>query len=262
MQASFHRQRLPFEVHLNLTGDLMKPVIGFDITLPEKNYGVSNDIVQTVNIKLDQLREQPSELNKQVFALLLLNRFVGENPFASSGSSPFSAGAFARQSASKLLTEQLNKLAENLIQGVDINFDVTSIDDYTTGERRNKTDFNVSLSKNLLSERLRVTVGSNFELEGPNQSSQQANLGGDVAVDYKLSKDGRYMLRGYRKNEWEGVVEGYIIETGISFIITVDYNRFAEIFRRKKAKNTKTPAAAAPPPVQKPAGPHEPKNWP
>lgn len=243
-----YRQRLPFEVHLSLGGELLKPSVTFDIVLPEKNYGVSNDIVQNVTVKLDQLRQEPSELNKQVFALLLLNRFVGENPFASSGGGGFNAGAIARQSASKLLTEQLNKLAENLIQGVDINFDVTSIDDYTTGERRNKTDFNVSLSKNLLSERLKVTVGSNFELEGPNQSARQANLAGDVALDYKLSKDGRYMLRGYRKNEWEGVVEGYIIETGLSFIITVDYNKFAEIFRKRKNNKLKPAAAAAPPP--------------
>jgi translocation and assembly module TamB len=254
-----YRQRLPFEVHLVLKGDLLKPDITFDIVLPEKNYGVSNDIVQNVAVKLDQLRQEPSELNKQVFALLLLNRFVGENPFASSGSSPFNAGAFARQSASKLLTEQLNRLAENLIQGVDINFGVTSIDDYTTGERRNKTDFNVSLSKNLLSERLKVTVGSNFELEGPNQSAQQSNLAGDVAIDYKLSKDGRYMLRGYRKNEWEGVVEGYIIETGLSFIITVDYNKFVEIFRRRKANKNNKPAVTAPPPTQQPTS-NEPIN--
>jgi hypothetical protein len=33
--------------------------------------------------QLTQLRQQPDELNKQVFALLLLNRFIGENPFAS-----------------------------------------------------------------------------------------------------------------------------------------------------------------------------------
>ncbi|HEY0679656.1 MAG TPA: translocation/assembly module TamB domain-containing protein, partial [Chitinophagaceae bacterium] len=128
-----YRQRLPFEVHLKLRGALLKPQINFDIILPEKNYSVSNDIVQNVEVRLEQLRQEPSELNKQVFALLLLNRFVGENPFASSGENPFDAGRFARQSASKLLTEQLNRLAGNLIQGVDINFDVTSIEDYTTG---------------------------------------------------------------------------------------------------------------------------------
>jgi translocation and assembly module TamB len=244
-----YKQRLPFEVHLTLRGELLKPQIGFDIILPERNYSVSNDIVQNVTVRLDQLRQEPSELNKQVFALLLLNRFVGENPFASSGSSPFDAGTFARQSASKLLTEQLNKLAENLVQGVDINFDVNSIEDYTTGERRNRTDFNVSVSKNLLSDRLRVTVGSNFELEGPNQAAQQSNLAGDVAIDYKLSKDGRYMIRAYRKNEYQGVVEGYIIETGLSFILTLDYNKFAEIFRRKKANNRRNRPAALPPPA-------------
>lgn len=231
-----YMQKLPFEVHLRMQGELLKPLITFDIILPEKNYNVSNDIVQNVEVKLDQLRQQPSELNKQVFALLLLNRFVGENPFASSGSSPFDAGAFARQSASKLLTEQLNRLAENLIQGVDINFDVTSVDDYTTGERRNRSDFNVSLSKNLLSERLRVTVGTNFELEGPQQSQQNSGIADNVALDYKLSKDGRYMLRAYRKNEYEGVVDGYVIETGLSFIFTMDYNRFMEIFRKRRPR--------------------------
>jgi translocation and assembly module TamB len=252
-----YKQRLPFEVHLVLQGEMLKPQISFDIILPEENYNVSNDIVQNITVRLDQLRQEPSELNKQVFALLLLNRFVGENPFANSASSGFDAGSIARQSVSKLLTEQLNKLAENLIQGVDINFDVTSIDDYTTGERRNRTDFNVSLSKNLLSERLRVTVGSNFELEGPNQSAQQSNLAGDVAIDYKLSKDGRYMLRAYRKNEYEGVVEGYIIETGLSFIITVDYNKFAEIFRKKKANRNRRPAAPPPSSTQPAALPQQ-----
>ncbi len=244
-----YRQRLPFEVHLKMQGELMKPIITFDIILPEKNYSVSNDIVQNVETKLEQLRQEPAEMNKQVFALLLMNRFVGENPFVSSGSSPFDAGAFARQSASKLLTEQLNRLAENLITGVDLNFDLQSVDDYTTGERRNKTDFNVSLSKNLLSERLTVTVGSNFEIEGPQQTQQGTNIAGDVALDYKLSKDGRYMIRGYRKNEYEGAVEGYVIETGVSFIITLDYNRFAEIFRKKKVKKDDKPVTPPPAPA-------------
>jgi hypothetical protein len=269
---STYMQKLPFEVHLRMQGELLKPLITFDILLPEKNYNVSNDIVQNVEVKLDQLRQQPSELNKQVFALLLLNRFVGENPFASSGSSPFDAGAFARQSASKLLTEQLNRLAENLIQGVDINFDVTSVDDYTTGERRNRSDFNVSLSKNLLSERLKVTVGTNFELEGPQQSQQSSSIADNVALDYKLSKDGRYMLRAYRKNEYEGVVDGYVIETGLSFILTMDYNRFMEIFKKRKPRGQRRndqqrndqPASTTTTPIQKTEEPlkQEPKDEP
>jgi hypothetical protein len=55
-------------------------------------------------------------------------------------------------------------------------------------------------------------------------------------VDYQLSKDGRYLLRAYRKNEYEGVIDGYIIETGVGFVITLDYNRFRNLFLGKKAK--------------------------
>jgi hypothetical protein len=135
------------------------------------------------------------------------------------------------------MTEQLNQLAAGLIEGVDINFDVASSDDYSTGEKRNRTDLNVGLSKRLLNDRLTVTVGSNFELEGPQQSSQSSNnIAGNVAVNYQLSKDGRYMLRFYRKNDYQGVVDGYIIETGLGFIMTVDYNRFKEIIQAKKVR--------------------------
>ena len=135
------------------------------------------------------------------------------------------------------MTEQLNELGANLIQGVDINFDLQSSEDYTTGERRNRTDLNVGLSKRLLNDRLKITVGSNFELEGPQNSNQQSNnIAGNIAADYQLTKDGRYMVRFFRKNEYEGIVDGYIIENGISFILSVDYNRFREILKGKRQR--------------------------
>jgi translocation and assembly module TamB len=228
-------QKLPFEVRLHMTGELLDPKLAFDIVLPDnKNYGVSNDIITQVDSRLEQLRQEPGEIDKQVFALLLLNRFVGQNPLASS-TPIFDASSYARQSVSKLLTDQLNKLAAGLIDGVDLTFDVTSSDDYTTGDRRNRTDLNIGLSKRLLNERLTVTVGSNFELEGPKNTNQKpSNVIGNLSVNYNLSKDGRYMLRFYRKNEYEGIVDGYIVESGLSFIISVDYNRISELLRRKK----------------------------
>ena len=234
-------QKLPFEVHLSLTGELLKPVIDFDILLPqEKNYGVSNDIVTSVQTRLDQIRQDEGEINKQVFSLLLLGRFVGENPFKSSGET-FSAGTYARQSVSKLLTEQLNNLAAGLFDGLDLNFDVASSEDYTTGARRNRTDLNVGLSKKLLNDRLRVSVGSNFQLEGPQNSNQRSNnLASNIAVDYQLSKDGRYLIRFYRQNEYQGIIDGYIIETGLSFILAVDYNNFRQLFNRRKQRVTST----------------------
>jgi translocation and assembly module TamB len=245
-----YRQKLPFEVHLYLKGQLLQPEITFDVILPEdKNYIVSKEIITTVQARLIQLREEPSELNKQVFALLLLNRFVNENPFDNSNGG-MDPGAFAKQSVSRLLTEQLNQLAGGLIEGVDINFDLTSASDYTTGEKRDRTDFNVGITKRLLGDRLTVSVGSNFELEGPrpaNQKSNNNNLAGNIALDYKISRDGRYILRAYRKNEYEGIIEGYVVETGIGFIINVDYNHFREIFlRSNQTKASKKSSVTTP----------------
>lgn len=235
-----YRQKLPFEVYLIMTGELMKPNIAFDIKLPEdKNYNVDKAIVESSNIKLEQIRQQPAEMNKQVFALLLLNRFIREDPFVT-GNSGITAEGLARQSVSKLLTEQLNQLAAGLVAGVDINFDVQSEEDYSTGEFRNRTDLNVQVSKRLLNDRLKVTVGSNFELEGSQNTNRQSNnIAGDVSLDYQLSKDGRYMLRAYRKNEYEGILEGYIVETGVGLVLTIDYNKFREIFESAKKREAR-----------------------
>jgi hypothetical protein len=234
-------QKLPFEVMLFLKGELLKPEIKFDIILPEnRNYGVSNDIVTLVQSKLNELRQDEGDINKQVFSLLLLGRFVGENPFQSSGEG-FEFSSYARQSVSKLLTEQLNSLAAGLVGGVEIDFDVASTDDYTTGERRSRTDMNVGLSKRLLNDRLKISIGSNFQLEGPQNSNQKNNnIADNVALDYQLSKDGRYLIRFFRRNQYEGVVDGYIIENGLSFILSVDYNRFREVLKRKKQRVSKT----------------------
>jgi hypothetical protein len=56
-------------------------------------------------------------------------------------------------------------------------------------------------------------------------------------LDYQISRDNRYLLRAYRKNEYEGVIDGYIIETGVGFIITVDYNNFRQIFISKRERD-------------------------
>ncbi|SPW29405.1 Uncharacterised protein [Elizabethkingia miricola] len=48
------------------------------------------------------------------------------------------------------------------------------------------------------------------------------------------------MLRAYRKNDYQVALQGQIVETGVGFIITLDYDKFREIFQKsKKEKNRK-----------------------
>ena len=233
---TMYKQKLPFNVDLNLQNDLMKPDISFDIVLPDSSYTVSQDVINTVDSRLAQIRQDPNELNKQVLGVLVLGHFIGDNPLQSQGGNAGVEG-LVRNSVSSLLSDQLNRLAGNLIAGVDLNFGLTSGEDYSSGTAQNRTDLNVGLSKRFLNDRLTVSVGNNFNLEGQNQPGQKTtDIAGNVSVNYKLSKDGRYQLRAYRRDQFV-VIEGEIIETGVGFTLTVDYNRFSQIFRRKTPKD-------------------------
>jgi hypothetical protein len=227
-----YKQKLPFNVDLNLKNQLLKPDISFDIVLPDSSYSVSPAVVQTVNDRLSQVRQDPNEMNKQVLGVLILGHFIGDNPLSSQGGSTGVEGTI-RNSVSSLLSDQLNKLAGNLIGGVQLSFDLTSGADYSSGVQQNRTDLNVGLSKQFLNDRVTVTVGNNFNLEGQNQPGQKTtDIAGNISVNYKLTQDGRYMIRAYRRDEFI-VVEGQVVETGVGFTITYEYNRFKELFAKK-----------------------------
>lgn len=227
------KTKLPFQVYLMMTGELMKPIIKFKIDLPENERGALGGQVYT---KVQRINTDEGELNKQVFALLVLERFIADNPFQSLAGGGVNVSSIARSSVSKLLTEQLNNLASDLIKGVDINFGVNSSEDYSSGKMEQKTDLEIGLSKKLLSDRLIVTVGSSFGLEGTPQGQNSSNIAGNVNIEYLLSRDGRYRLRAYRRNQNEGVIEGQIIETGLGFALVVDYNKFREVFQKFSKK--------------------------
>jgi hypothetical protein len=69
-------------------------------------------------------------------------------------------------------------------------------------------------------------VLARFSTAETNPDKNTTNLAGDISVDYRLTKDGRYMIRVYRKDQYESVVQGQVVETGLSFILTFDYNKF------------------------------------
>lgn len=225
-----YKQRIPVEVYLNMKGDLLKPQIAFDVIVPEPEASKWPE----VDDKLSQLRLDESEINKQVFALLILGRFVGED-ITQNNTGSTTTGTMVRQSVSGILTDQLNRFASGLIKGVDINVGIESQDDYSSGTVQTRTDLRVGLSRSMNNDRIKVNVGTNVPIEGGSTAPNASIIAGDVTVDYLLSKDGRYMLRTYSKNSYEGVIEGQIIETGLTFVITLEYDHWREIFRKKTA---------------------------
>ncbi|WP_295128552.1 translocation/assembly module TamB domain-containing protein [uncultured Chitinophaga sp.] len=229
-----YNQKVPVEVFLIITGELLKPEIAFELDMPENSRNVLDGALYT---RLKQINQVPSELNKQVMGLLILNRFISENPFDQLDSRTGSSFEdIARKSVSKVLSQQLNNLAGSLIKGFDVNFDLQSEDDYSTGTKTESTNLKVDVSKRLLNDRLTVTVGSNVGITGNGDPQEASTLVGDVSAEYTLTRDGRYRLRAYRRNLSETIIEGEVVETGLSFMLVVDYDRFREIFERRREK--------------------------
>ena len=238
-----YRRKVPFQVLLMIKGTAARPELSFDIRVKQDAKGIPYELTNTVENKLQQLRTDASAMNKQVFALLALNRFVGDQSsdfFGGGGAGGVNATELlANESVSSFLNAAVEQIAGDLITGVDLDVNLKSVDDDPAAKR---TDLNVALGKTFLNDRLNVSVGKNFTVDG---SDPQAKTGAggnssqfmpDINTTYKISRDGRYMLRAYRRNQYEAVMDGYFIETGVAFSFTMDYNKFKELFRRKANK--------------------------
>jgi translocation and assembly module TamB len=240
--AGAFRQELPFLVYLNIDGELIRPEITFELDMPEENRGA---VGGNVYGRIQQLNNQEDELNRQVFSLLVLNRFFPDKGGDGSGGG---TSALARSSVSQVLSGQLNNLSENLLgdSGVELDFDMDSFTDYQTGAPQDRTQLNVSARTRFMDDRLIVQVGSQIDIEGSSQQMDRGNaLLGNVSIEYLLTETGRYRLRGFRRNTFESFIDGQLIVTGMSLIFNREFNYFRELWRGieiERNDRSRTPA--------------------
>ncbi|MEA4840855.1 MAG: translocation/assembly module TamB domain-containing protein [Bacteroidales bacterium] len=229
--ANAYKQRYPFLVYLKLRGEILKPEISFEIKLPPEEKGILNG---AVNAKLILLNEDPSALNKQVFALLVLGRFIQENPLQTETNGVSSA---ARATVGKLLSAQLNQWSSKIVSGVELNFDVQSYDEYQSGQAQGRTQVDIGLKKQLFNDRLSILVGGIVDVEGEKaKQNSTSDITSDFTLEYKITKDGRYRLKGFRQNQYEGAIEGQLIETGVGIQYVRDFNKWKYFFRAPKVR--------------------------
>lgn len=236
-----YKQVLPFIVLINIEGKLLQPLIHFNIDMSKKDRGALGG---NVYARLQQLEQNENELNTQVFALLVMNRFlpnIGGNSGSDEGGG---SSALAKSSVSQILSGQLNSLSQKYVKFVDINVDLNSYTDYETGIGNEKTDLNLQVQKKLFNDRIVVKVGSQVNLEAdqpataPQTNSGANNTGilGDASVEYLLTPDGKYLLTGFRKNEYGSVIDGQLIITGISVVLNKEFDHFYEIWRNPEKR--------------------------
>lgn len=228
------RNGIFFNVLLKVTDQLSKPTIGFDITLPQAS--LNSAVGGEVEAVLGNLRQpnMTSEMSKQVFSLLVLGRFIQQNPFQSAAGEGIVASQL-RGSVSQVLTDQLQSLTGKYLSGLGLDLGVTNQADYSTGSNGSRTDLNVAVRRQLLNNRLTVRLGTDVPLSGGtgNQTagSNVSNFAGDLSLEYTLLADGRLRLRAFRQNAYEDI-DGAIVRTGASLVFQRDYENFKDLFAK------------------------------
>jgi len=230
-----YKQPYPFLVVLKLRGAILRPVISFEIQLRPEDKGILGG---AVNQKLTLLNADESALNKQVFALLVLGRFVQENPLQTETGGTES---LLRSTVGNFLSAELNKLSSKIVPGVELNFDIQSYEDYQTGQAQGRTQVGIGLKKQLFNERLSVQIGGNIDVEGAKaQQNSASDFTSDITIEYKLTEDGRYRFKAFRHNQYEGAIDGQLVETGAGVVYVRDFNKWKDFFLSPVKRKEKT----------------------
>jgi hypothetical protein len=176
-----YKRRIPVDCKLYMKDKLMTPAISFGVQLPTID---DNTRSQVQSILADE-----AEMNRQVFSLLLLKSFVTPLQYSQGGG--ISAGSAFAANSSEMLSNRISGWLSGLTNQVDIGVN------YRPGTELSNDELDIALSKQLLNNRL--SFESNVGVGTP-QTKNQSGLIGDVNIEYKLTEDGRYRVKGFNRS--------------------------------------------------------------
>ena len=230
-----YRQVLPFNVYLNIDGQLLEPKIAFSLDMPKDEQGA---IGGQVYGRVQQLNQQEDELNRQVFSLLVLSRFY---PDPGSDGSTGGVASIARDNLNDAVSDQLNMFSDKLLgsSGFELNFGLDSFTDYQGSTPQDRTQLDIAAQKKLFNDRVIVSVGSEVDVQGGSSTGEDTPIIGNVSIEYILTENGRYRLKGFHRNEYENVIDGQTVVSGIALIFTQEFNKFTELWDAMIKSSTK-----------------------
>jgi hypothetical protein len=217
-----YRSRELVNVIMALTGKLQTPAIGFDIELPQAT--------ENERIQLASAVSSVNQLNQQVFALLILNKFIAIAAPEQAGTGVVSGvAAFTNTSTSEFISNQLSGWLSEISNEFDIGLN------YRPGDQITNQEIAVALSTQLFDERLLVSGSFGVTNTTEAQFTQgQSGILGDFLLEYMLTKDGKIRLKVFNEtNPYEVFSTSTSMYTqGVGLIYQEDFNTIDEFFRK------------------------------
>ncbi len=233
------RKRTPIDVYLNMSGVLAQPDIKFDIRQRESTLPMVDNLFATRISELTNADQ--NELNKQIFGLLILNRFMPLDEFGIDLRS--GVNTTLSEFLSSYLLSYFNDAVSDLIKGAEINFSWNQYDaDYIEFDDQlypnTRSEIGLSYTQRMFEDRISVNIGGNVDVGRQFQSYDNVAIAGDFIVIYDITKDGVYQLKAFNKFD-KDLFDGDYNKIGVSFLASQEFDKFGELFKRKNAKKTK-----------------------
>lgn len=213
------KQRYPVNAYVLLTGKLMTPTVKYDIKFNQRQIPMS---LQPQVIAFEQrLRDDEQLMGRNFIGVSALNRFFPDNSFKDVLDTQLLV-----DNVSSILNNQIGNLANKIDPNLEIGVQLGNVRDNLI----NNMQLNLAYRYN----RMKVSL-SNTVLQ--NQSQTQTNnyfYGGEL--EYLLSEDGTWRLKGYSRNMptyfYNTALQGTTNPTvfGVSIQHTRNFNSF---FKRK-----------------------------
>jgi len=217
-----HNRVLNFKVLLYINGRLNDLKLRFDLS-PEIND-------TKVSARLALLTEQ--ERNMNALNLLARGSFVISVEGTDAGST-----SMVDAQIDRFLTNQLNSIISENIQFVDLHFDVQSFTDYgLTNNQVFRRNYYYNVGKSFLRDRARMNYRGSMEFSS-RMFTEQINsnfVQNEFDVELKINKSGTFRGTFFRKNKYEGILEGEVVETGGGIRIIKTYDSVKDIFSGEK----------------------------
>lgn len=215
-------KRYAVECQLFMRDRLTEPRISFGIKLPT--------IDETSRSAIQAILTDETELNRQVFSLLLLRSFV--TPISSaSGGSGISAGGAAAATGSEMLSNKLSNWLNGLTKDAEVDIGLN----YRPGTGTNSDQIDLTLNKQLFNNRL--TIDGNFGVNNSTvKSTNSSNYVGDVTLEYKISQSGKYRVKGFnRSNDNTQILNtGGPFSQGVGIFYREEFESLSDLYKRYK----------------------------
>jgi hypothetical protein len=232
--ATLTNIRIPVMAVMNLTGNLLTPEINLDLEFRNAPSDVETQLARV----FADLRNDQDELNRQVFSLLILKRLSERNSF---GSNALEEGITG--SLSELITNQLGNFLSQVDSNLEVDIGLMAGNGESGLDQVALRNLQVRLSYSLLEGRLRVTreggINSNtLPDDNPNNLyGTNSSIAGDWRVEYYLGQNGKLRLRmEYLTSQRRFASTTNTATTNISILHTEQFNRFSELFGRKRLR--------------------------